>query len=191
MYGYETLCSQLTREQRGGRVFPGWNEGRIYFPPTYKYSNNSDKYAGEDMNQKEKKRTPAWYLYIYVIAITVLEFASPFVKFCQQLAKENWQPVYPFQVRPHPVVREGAQPALLRPRRVALLGPQTCLQHVHCRGGIDQPQPDPEDEFLELPAGHRGTAAVLVWVHGDRSLWVHRPQFLLRNGQRNSHAAEL
>ncbi|ONM06369.1 Type IV inositol polyphosphate 5-phosphatase 7 [Zea mays] len=51
---------QLTREQRGGRVFPGWNEGRIYFPPTYKYSNNSDKYAGEDMNQKEKKRTPAW-----------------------------------------------------------------------------------------------------------------------------------
>ncbi|CAD6212624.1 unnamed protein product [Miscanthus lutarioriparius] len=51
---------QLTREQRGGRVFPGWNEGRIYFPPTYKYSNNSDKYAGDDMNQKEKKRTPAW-----------------------------------------------------------------------------------------------------------------------------------
>jgi hypothetical protein len=42
-------------------VFPGWNEGRIYFPPTYKYSNNSDKYAGDDMNQKEKKRTPAWY----------------------------------------------------------------------------------------------------------------------------------
>lgn len=52
---------QLKSEQRGGRVFPGWNEGRIYFPPTYKYSNNSDKYAGEDMNQKEKKRTPAWY----------------------------------------------------------------------------------------------------------------------------------
>ncbi|KAG0549477.1 hypothetical protein BDA96_01G259500 [Sorghum bicolor] len=51
---------QLTREQRGGRVFAGWNEGRIYFPPTYKYSNNSDKYAGDDMNQKEKKRTPAW-----------------------------------------------------------------------------------------------------------------------------------
>ncbi|OEL14803.1 Type I inositol polyphosphate 5-phosphatase 4 [Dichanthelium oligosanthes] len=51
---------QLRSEQRGGRVFPGWNEGRIYFPPTYKYSNNSDKYAGDDMSQKEKKRTPAW-----------------------------------------------------------------------------------------------------------------------------------
>ncbi|KAG8088336.1 hypothetical protein GUJ93_ZPchr0010g8110 [Zizania palustris] len=51
---------QLRSEQRGGRVFPGWNEGRIYFPPTYKYSNNSDRYAGDDMNQKEKKRTPAW-----------------------------------------------------------------------------------------------------------------------------------
>jgi hypothetical protein len=43
-------------------VFVGWNEGRIYFPPTYKYSNNSDKYAGDDMNQKEKRRTPAWYV---------------------------------------------------------------------------------------------------------------------------------
>lgn len=39
----------------------GWKEGKIYFPPTYKYSNNSDKYAGDDMNQKEKRRTPAWY----------------------------------------------------------------------------------------------------------------------------------
>uniref|UniRef100_A0ACD5X1E5 Uncharacterized protein n=1 Tax=Avena sativa TaxID=4498 RepID=A0ACD5X1E5_AVESA len=47
-------------QQRGGRVFPGWNEGRIYFPPTYKYSNNSDKYAGEDMNHRERRRTPAW-----------------------------------------------------------------------------------------------------------------------------------
>jgi hypothetical protein len=43
-------------------VFVGWSEGRIYFPPTYKYSNNSDKYAGDDMNQKEKRRTPAWYV---------------------------------------------------------------------------------------------------------------------------------
>jgi hypothetical protein len=58
--GVKLCCFQLRSEQRGGRVFPGWNEGRIYFPPTYKYSNNSDKYAGDDMNQKEKKRTPAW-----------------------------------------------------------------------------------------------------------------------------------
>ncbi|KAI3801022.1 hypothetical protein L1987_29122 [Smallanthus sonchifolius] len=51
---------QLRIEQRSGRVFDGWNEGRIYFPPTYKYSNNSDIYACNDMHQKEKKRTPAW-----------------------------------------------------------------------------------------------------------------------------------
>ncbi|KAJ3673593.1 hypothetical protein LUZ60_005585 [Juncus effusus] len=51
---------QLRIEQRYGRVFVGWNEGRIYFPPTYKYSNNSDKYTGDDMNHKEKRRTPAW-----------------------------------------------------------------------------------------------------------------------------------
>jgi hypothetical protein len=57
----KTWHFQLRIEQRGGRVFVGWSEGNIYFPPTYKYSNNSDKYAGDDMNQKEKRRTPAWY----------------------------------------------------------------------------------------------------------------------------------
>ncbi|KAL0371284.1 UNVERIFIED_CONTAM: Type I inositol polyphosphate 5-phosphatase 4 [Sesamum angustifolium] len=51
---------QLRIQQRHGRVFAGWNEGRIYFPPTYKYSNNSDRYAGENMHPKEKRRTPAW-----------------------------------------------------------------------------------------------------------------------------------
>ncbi|CAK9147028.1 unnamed protein product [Ilex paraguariensis] len=51
---------QLRIEQRRGRVFEGWNEGKIYFPPTYKYSNNSDRYAGDDMHLKEKRRTPAW-----------------------------------------------------------------------------------------------------------------------------------
>ncbi|KAE8692070.1 Type I inositol 1,4,5-trisphosphate 5-phosphatase CVP2 [Hibiscus syriacus] len=43
----------LRIEQRRGHVFGGWSEGRICFPPTYKYSNNSDRYTGE-------KRTPAW-----------------------------------------------------------------------------------------------------------------------------------
>ncbi|KAJ6831526.1 putative type IV inositol polyphosphate 5-phosphatase 7 isoform X3 [Iris pallida] len=51
---------QLRIEQRCGRVFQGWSEGRIYFPPTYKYSNNSDRYAGDDLHPKEKRRTPAW-----------------------------------------------------------------------------------------------------------------------------------
>ncbi|XP_074368831.1 type IV inositol polyphosphate 5-phosphatase 7-like isoform X2 [Apium graveolens] len=51
---------QLRIEQRRGRVFEGWKEGKIYFPPTYKYSNNSDRYTGENMHPKEKRRTPAW-----------------------------------------------------------------------------------------------------------------------------------
>ncbi|XP_020256099.1 type IV inositol polyphosphate 5-phosphatase 7-like [Asparagus officinalis] len=62
MHNWRALLEkdQLRIEQRSGRVFHGWNEGRIYFPPTYKYSNNSDRYAGDDMNLKEKRRTPAW-----------------------------------------------------------------------------------------------------------------------------------
>ncbi|ESQ43748.1 hypothetical protein EUTSA_v10005867mg [Eutrema salsugineum] len=51
---------QLRVEQHKGRVFQGWNEGTIYFPPTYKYSNNSDIYAADDRLPKAKRRTPAW-----------------------------------------------------------------------------------------------------------------------------------
>ncbi|XP_051152781.1 type IV inositol polyphosphate 5-phosphatase 7-like isoform X2 [Andrographis paniculata] len=51
---------QLLTEQRRGRVFDGWEEGKIYFPPTYKYLHNSDKYAGDNIHLKEKRRTPAW-----------------------------------------------------------------------------------------------------------------------------------
>ncbi|KAF5201098.1 Type i inositol polyphosphate 5-phosphatase protein [Thalictrum thalictroides] len=51
---------QLKNEREAGRVFKGWKEGKIYFPPTYKYSNNSDVYAGETITSKKKRRTPAW-----------------------------------------------------------------------------------------------------------------------------------
>ncbi|CAH9111613.1 unnamed protein product [Cuscuta epithymum] len=50
---------QLRIEQRNGRVFTGWSEGQIFFPPTYKYSSNSDRYAGDDYTHS-KRRTPAW-----------------------------------------------------------------------------------------------------------------------------------
>ncbi|XP_020242212.1 type IV inositol polyphosphate 5-phosphatase 3-like [Asparagus officinalis] len=49
---------QLKLELRKGRAFDGWSEGLIYFPPTYKYEFNSNKYIGED--PKAGRRTPAW-----------------------------------------------------------------------------------------------------------------------------------
>ncbi|KAF6138131.1 hypothetical protein GIB67_033545 [Kingdonia uniflora] len=62
MHNWRALLEndQLRTEQKRGRVFEGWREGKIYFPPTYKYSNNSDRYAGDEMHPKEKRRTPAW-----------------------------------------------------------------------------------------------------------------------------------
>ncbi|KAF8042392.1 hypothetical protein BT93_A0886 [Corymbia citriodora subsp. variegata] len=51
---------QLKIEQRAGRVFKGWEEGNIYFAPTYKYLVNSDRYAAQNSKSKEKRRTPAW-----------------------------------------------------------------------------------------------------------------------------------
>ncbi|KAE8685518.1 Type I inositol 1,4,5-trisphosphate 5-phosphatase CVP2 [Hibiscus syriacus] len=55
---YRSAKALLRLEKRHSRVFEGWNEGKIHFPPTYKYSNDSDRYAGEDRHPKEK-RTPA------------------------------------------------------------------------------------------------------------------------------------
>ncbi|KAK9137414.1 hypothetical protein Sjap_008008 [Stephania japonica] len=62
MHNWKALLEndQLRVQQKQGNVFVGWSEGKIYFPPTYKYSNNSDRYAGDDMHPKEKRRTPAW-----------------------------------------------------------------------------------------------------------------------------------
>ncbi|XP_022145616.1 type I inositol polyphosphate 5-phosphatase 8 isoform X2 [Momordica charantia] len=54
---------QLKLEQRAGRVFKGWEEGRIQFAPTYKYITNSDHYVALTSNSKpsrEKRRAPAW-----------------------------------------------------------------------------------------------------------------------------------
>ncbi|XP_076908574.1 type I inositol polyphosphate 5-phosphatase 10-like [Bidens hawaiensis] len=59
---YDALLSmdQLKIEREAGRVFDGWKEGNIYFPPTYKYSYNSDLYLGDTTKSKSKRRTPAW-----------------------------------------------------------------------------------------------------------------------------------
>ncbi|MED6136573.1 hypothetical protein PIB30_057287 [Stylosanthes scabra] len=51
---------QLRIEQKAGRVFKDWNEGGIYFAPTYKYLANSDHYVAQTSKSKEKRRTPAW-----------------------------------------------------------------------------------------------------------------------------------
>ncbi|KAM0059810.1 putative inositol-polyphosphate 5-phosphatase [Helianthus debilis subsp. tardiflorus] len=51
---------QLCKELRRGHVFDGWKEGIIDFPPTYKYEFNSDRYAGENAKEGEKRRAPAW-----------------------------------------------------------------------------------------------------------------------------------
>ncbi|CAG7896232.1 unnamed protein product [Brassica rapa] len=51
---------QLNMERAAGRVFSGFQEGQIFFAPTYKYSQNSDSYAGETTKSKRKRRTPAW-----------------------------------------------------------------------------------------------------------------------------------
>ncbi|KAJ1391349.1 Inositol polyphosphate-related phosphatase [Sesbania bispinosa] len=45
---------QLRIEQRAGRVFKEWKEGKIYFAPTYKYLFNSDQYVAQTSKSKEK-----------------------------------------------------------------------------------------------------------------------------------------
>ncbi|KAL1959266.1 hypothetical protein VTO42DRAFT_2453 [Malbranchea cinnamomea] len=53
----ETLYDhdQLNLQMVAGYAFPFYNEGRITFPPTYKYDNGTDNY-----DTSEKARIPAW-----------------------------------------------------------------------------------------------------------------------------------
>ncbi|CAJ1928942.1 unnamed protein product [Sphenostylis stenocarpa] len=51
---------QLSKELRIGHVFDGWKEGLINFPPTYKYEINSHRYVGQNPEEGEKRRSPAW-----------------------------------------------------------------------------------------------------------------------------------
>ncbi|GLJ06309.1 hypothetical protein SUGI_0035990 [Cryptomeria japonica] len=59
---WETLLEkdQLQIQKKAGHIFEGWNEGKIYFPPTYKYCRNSDQYAGVNCRSRTKRRKPAW-----------------------------------------------------------------------------------------------------------------------------------
>ncbi|XP_020549472.1 type I inositol polyphosphate 5-phosphatase 8-like isoform X2 [Sesamum indicum] len=54
---------QLRIEQKDGGVLEGWEEGEIYFAPTYKYITNSDYYVVQASTPKDKRRTPAWILW--------------------------------------------------------------------------------------------------------------------------------
>jgi inositol polyphosphate 5-phosphatase INPP5B/F len=48
---------QLNMERAKGTVFPGWEEGRINFRPTYKYQPGTDVY---EQRPDKKLRAPAW-----------------------------------------------------------------------------------------------------------------------------------
>nr|XP_024359315.1 type I inositol polyphosphate 5-phosphatase 8-like isoform X3 [Physcomitrium patens]PNR31685.1 hypothetical protein PHYPA_025807 [Physcomitrium patens] len=51
---------QLRMERDAGRVFKGWHEDAISFPPTYKFVEESDQYFGEYTFKGDRRRTPAW-----------------------------------------------------------------------------------------------------------------------------------
>ncbi|XP_076901486.1 type I inositol polyphosphate 5-phosphatase 8-like [Bidens hawaiensis] len=59
---WQTLLEkdQLKIEQKAGRIFEGWEEGKICFAPTYKYITNTDYYVAQTSTPKDKRRTPAW-----------------------------------------------------------------------------------------------------------------------------------
>lgn len=55
-----TCVKQLKLEQDEGRVFRDWKEAEVCFPPTYKFKEGTDQYAGETTSSGEKRRSPAW-----------------------------------------------------------------------------------------------------------------------------------
>lgn len=51
----QLIRAQLNVERAAGRVFIGFDEPPISFPPSYKYDPGTDNY-----DSSEKLRTPAW-----------------------------------------------------------------------------------------------------------------------------------
>jgi hypothetical protein len=67
------LHDQLIHSMAVGRAFPGFAEGKITFPPTFKYDKESDTY-----DTSHKQRIPAWTdrILFRPNGVRVLEYAS-------------------------------------------------------------------------------------------------------------------
>lgn len=77
---------QLYVEKRRNRIFRDYKEGKILFPPTYKYNPGTDEW-----DSSEKSRTPAWCDRILWKGqrIEMLRYNS-----VMQLRKSDHKPVY-------------------------------------------------------------------------------------------------
>uniref|UniRef100_A0A0E0E836 Inositol polyphosphate-related phosphatase domain-containing protein n=1 Tax=Oryza meridionalis TaxID=40149 RepID=A0A0E0E836_9ORYZ len=125
MHNWKQLLEkdQLRIQQRYGRVFQGWKEGRIYFPPTYKYSFNSDRYAGEGMHPKEKRRTPAW-------CDRILWYGNGLNQLCYVRGESRFsdhRPVYSIFMAEVEIIRVLAKNTNMQGSRVISLGDQMIL----------------------------------------------------------------
>lgn len=73
-FGPLLACDQLRREMVAGTVFRGLREGKIAFPPTYKFDKGIPSPAAYDSS--EKRRVPAWCDRIFFRGST--PFSTPF-----------------------------------------------------------------------------------------------------------------
>ncbi len=73
-FGPLLACDQLRREMVAGNVFRGLREGKIVFPPTYKFDKGVPSPAAYDSS--EKRRVPAWCDRIFFRGST--PFSTPF-----------------------------------------------------------------------------------------------------------------
>lgn len=67
------LHDQLLQTVADGRAFPGFAEGKISFPPTFKFDKNS-----KDYDTSHKQRIPAWTdrILFKPFGVRVLEYTS-------------------------------------------------------------------------------------------------------------------
>ncbi|SPO25336.1 related to phosphatidylinositol phosphate phosphatase [Ustilago trichophora] len=130
---------QLRRSKDAGEVFPGYEEGPITFPPTYKYDNGSDQY-----DSSEKQRIPAWTDRILYrgLGLRQLSYARA------ELRTSDHRPVYATFVGPVRIVdhlkRDAIRKQLLQEKKAAngLAGGES----VSSDSEDDESLPDPSDE---------------------------------------------
>lgn len=82
---------QLRRERAEGRVFQGFEEGEIRFPPTYKFIPGTDRF---DDRPDKKMRAPAWCdRILWRVTRDPRHLQALFYGSCQQMVASDHKPV--------------------------------------------------------------------------------------------------
>jgi phosphatidylinositol-bisphosphatase len=126
---------QLNQGRQRNELLPGWQEGEITFPPTFKYTIGTDAYVGSETNDNnsnnkhssngsgeekkvQKKRAPAWcdrILWKAIKSVKLFGYSD-----VAEIRLSDHKPVFcGFMIHLHEYLEQELEEAILSARRLA------------------------------------------------------------------------